>query len=95
MTDNTEQLASPSEKSIDENSYSTAETKGSTPNTRIGKAYFQYSPTVLIFQVSNTPLLLLKVADNSRLRRKRQLRDHVIGKTKQLQKTRKSELFVI
>ena len=94
LADNTEQLASPPKKSMDENSHSTMETKGSIANTRIGKAYFQYSLAVLTFQVSNTPLLSLKVADNSQPKRKRQLRDHVIGKTKRFWKTRKSELFV-
>jgi hypothetical protein len=93
LADNTEQLASPPEKSTDENSHSTAETKGSTPDTRTGKAYFQYSPAVLTFQVSNTPLSL-KVADNSQSKRKRHIGDHVIGKNKRLRKTRKSELFL-
>ena len=94
LADNTEQLASPPETSTDENSHSTAETKGSTPDTRTSKAYFQYSLVVLTFQVSNTPLLSLKVADNSQPKRKRQLGDHVIGKTKRFWKTRKLELFV-
>jgi hypothetical protein len=95
LADNTEQLASPPEKSTDKNSYSTAETKGFIPDTRTGKVYFQYLPVVLTFQVSNTPLLLLKVADNSQPKRKQQLGDHIIGKAKQLRKTCKSELFVI
>jgi hypothetical protein len=79
---------------MDKNSHSTIETKGSIPNTRIGKAYFQYSLVVLTFQVSNTPLLLLKVVDNSQPKRKQQLGDHVIGKTKRFRKTRKLELFI-
>ena len=65
LADNIEQLTSPPKKSMDENSHSTIETKGSTPNTRTGKAYFQCLPAVLTFLVSNTPSLSLKVVDNS------------------------------
>jgi hypothetical protein len=73
LADNTEQPAQPLEKSTDENSHSTAETKGSTLDTRTGKAYFQYSLVVLTFLVSNTPSLSLKVADNSQPKRKRHI----------------------
>jgi hypothetical protein len=84
LADNTEQPAGLFEKSTVENSYSTVETKRSTLDTRRGKVYFQYSPAVLTFLVSKTPLLSLKVVDNSQPKHKQQIGDHIIGKNKQL-----------
>jgi hypothetical protein len=95
LADNFEQPAEPPENSVDEDCRSTAEAKGSTPDTRTGKAYFQYSAAVLTFLVSNAPSSSLKVADNSQLcKRKRQIIDHVIRMNKLLRNTHKLELFL-
>jgi hypothetical protein len=82
-----EQPIEPPKNSVDEDSYSTVETKGSTPNTRKGMAYFQYWLVVLTFLVLNVPSSSFKVGDNSQpCKRKRQVKvkDHVTGKNKQL-----------
>jgi hypothetical protein len=93
IADNTKQPTVPLENSATEDACSTVETKRPIPNTRTGKAYFQYSPAVLTLLVSNASLSL-KVGDNSQSKRKRQIKGHVVGKNKRLRKTRKSELFL-
>lgn len=94
IADNIEQPTVPLENSVTKDACSTIETKRPIPNTRTGKAYFQYSLVVLTFLVSNTSSLSLKVGDNSQSKRKRQIKGHVVGKNKRLWKTRKSELFL-
>jgi hypothetical protein len=49
IQDNTEQPAGPPKNSADEDGGRAAEAKGSTSDTRTGKAYFQYSLAVLTF----------------------------------------------
>jgi hypothetical protein len=65
IADNTAQPMVPLENSETEDACSTAETKRPMPNTRTSKAYFQYSPAVLTFLVSNASSLSLKAGDNS------------------------------